>query len=365
MEINISRNGLIKPLGQVAGVVERRQSLPILAYALIRQTKNKLEITGTDLEVEVMVSIKTGGDPGEMTAPARKLLDICRGLPEDAQIKITQKDEKTIVRSGKSRFTLMALPGTDFPAIEAAEWNETFEVPQKKLKTLIENTQFCMAHQDVRYYLNGLLWDMDGKNLKAIATDGHRLASSSLGVPVKTDSPRQIIIPRKGIVELNRFLEESDDMATVSVGPNHLRVAMPQLTMISKLIDGRFPDYNKVIPDRQNVEILINRQQFHDALSRAAILSNEKYRGARLTLAPGNLTINAHNPEQEEAEEEIAIDYAGETIEIGFNVNYIIEATGALHGEQIKLGLNDANSSCTLTSPESKDTLYVIMPMRL
>jgi DNA polymerase-3 subunit beta len=366
MEISISRDDLLKPLGQVAGVVERRQTLPILAYTLVKQEKGKLTLTGTDLEVEVLAGTHVdGGTDGEMTIPARKLLDICRGLPTDAELKINLKGEKAVVRSGRSRFTLVTMPTTDFPAIEASEWSETFEVPQKSLKALLENTQFCMAHQDVRYYLNGLLLELDGNKLKSVATDGHRMALSELELAENTGGDRQVIVPRKGVLELARFLEESDETAKVSLGTNHIRVELPDLTFTSKLIDGRFPDYNKVVPASQSKEILLDRQSFRDALSRAAILSNEKYRGVRLSLANGSLTITAHNPEQEEAEEEMEIDYSGEEMEIGFNVNYIIEAVSALETEQVKLGLNDPNSSCTLLASESGAALYVVMPMRL
>ncbi|MEE8387815.1 MAG: DNA polymerase III subunit beta [Acidiferrobacterales bacterium] len=366
MEISISRDDLIKPLGQSAGVVEKRQTLPILAYLLVRQRKGRLTLTGTDLEVEVTTNIKTeAGVDGEMTVPARKLLDICRGLPTDASIKINLKREKAVVRSGNSRFTLTTMSPGDFPAIEASEWKESFEVPQKALKTLLENTQFCMAHQDVRYYLNGLLIELEGKILRAVATDGHRMALSEIELAEKSSSDRQIIVPRKGVLELTRFLEDNDEPAKISLGTNHIRVELPSLTFISKLVDGRFPDYNKVVPVNQGKELLIDRQNFRDALSRAAILSNEKYRGVRLSLSQGTLTITAHNPEQEEAEEEMAVDYTGDEMEIGFNVNYIIEAANALNSKQVKLGLNDPNSSCTLVVPNNSGALYVIMPMRL
>jgi len=366
MEISISRDDLIKPLGQAAGVVERRQTLPILAYVLVNQKKGRLTLTGTDLEVEVTAGIDVkGGTDGEMTVPARKLLDICRGLPTDSEIKINLKGEKAVVRSGKSRFTLATMPTGDFPAIEASEWGKTIEVPQKTLKTLLENTQFCMAHQDVRYYLNGLLIELDGKTLRAVATDGHRMALSEIDLANSGGGNRQIIVPRKGVLELTRFLEDSDEPAKISLGTNHIRVELPGLSFISKLVDGRFPDYNKVIPANQGKEILVDRQGFRDALSRAAILSNEKYRGVRLSLSSGTLTITAHNPEQEEAQEEMVVDYSGDDMEIGFNVNYMIEAAGALDAEQVKLALNDPNSSCTLVMPDSSGALYVIMPMRL
>ena len=222
-----------------------------------------------------------------------------------------------------------------------------------------------MAHQDVRYYLNGLLLELDGKKLKTVATDGHRMALAEVELEESAGGTRQVIVPRKGVLELSRFLEDSDEAAKISLGINHIRVELPQLTFTSKLIDGRFPDYNKVVPASQTKEIPVDRQVFRDALSRAAILSNEKYRGVRLSLSENTLTITAHNPEQEEAEEEVPVEYSGEELEIGFNVNYIIEAVSSLETDQVKLGLSDPNSSCTLVASDSDAALYVVMPMRL
>ncbi len=366
MEISISRDALMKPLSQVAGVVERRQTLPILAYALIKLDGQRLTMAGTDLEVEVLAATETTkGTAGELTVPARKLLDICRSLPADATIKISQKGEKAVVSSGRSRFTLVTMPTADFPGIEASEWTDEFEISQGTLKSLLEATQFCMAHQDVRYYLNGLLVELDGDTLRAVATDGHRMGMKEVRLGQGASASRQVIVPRKGVLELARFLEDSDTMAKVSLGANHIRVTLPDLTFTSKLIDGRFPDYTKVIPQNQTKTVLAERQELRDALSRAAILSNEKYRGIRLTLGDKALRVTAHNPEQEEAEEEITVEYAGDALEIGFNVTYLIEAVNTLESEKVKLGLNDPNSSCTLAVPDDDSALYVIMPMRL
>jgi DNA polymerase-3 subunit beta len=366
MEISISRDVLVKPLGQVAGVVERRQTLPILAYVLIRLNEGRLTMAGTDLEVEVLAATDLdGGSPGEMTVPARKLLDICRSLPAEATVKISQKGEKAVVSSGRSRFTLVTMPSADFPGVEASEWTDEFEIPQGTLKSLLEATQFCMAHQDVRYYLNGLLLEVENETLRAVATDGHRMGMREVKLAQGPAGTRQVIVPRKGVLELSRFLDESDTPVKVSLGANHIRVVLPDLTFTSKLIDGRFPDYSKVIPQDQTKRIVLERQDLRNALSRAAILSNEKYRGVRLTLENQALRITAHNPEQEEAEEEVPIDYSGESLEIGFNVTYLIEAMGTLTSEQVQIGLSDPNSSCTLTAPGDDATLYVIMPMRL
>ncbi|MEJ2106047.1 MAG: DNA polymerase III subunit beta [Acidiferrobacteraceae bacterium] len=366
MEISISRDALMKPLAQVAGVVERRQTLPILAYALIRFDGNRMTLVGTDLEVEVLAATSEAkGTAGELTMPARKLLDICRSLPAEAPIKISLKGEKAIVSSGRSRFTLTTMPSADFPGIEPSEWTEEMDIAQGVLKDMLEATQFCMAHQDVRYYLNGLLLELEKGKLRAVATDGHRMAMKELDLDTDGSETRQVIVPRKGVLELTRFLDDSDTPVRIQLGTNHIRVALPDLTFTSKLIDGRFPDYTKVIPQNQTKEILADRQELRDALSRAAILSNEKYRGVRLTLGDKSLKVTAHNPEQEEAEEELTVDYSGEALEIGFNVTYLIEAMNTLDSDQVKLGLSDSNSSCTLVSPADSSSLYVIMPMRL
>jgi DNA polymerase-3 subunit beta len=366
MHITVKREELLKPLGIVAGVVERRQTLPILSNILLRYNGKELTLTGTDLEVEISARFPcSGGDSGEMTLPARKLYDICRALPNEAQIDIKLEKEKALIKSGKSRFRLLTLPATEFPAIETAQWDTTLSLAQSKLRWLLDKTMFCMAQQDVRYYLNGLLFEVGAKKLRAVATDGHRLSLAEVDVSDSINGEKNVILPRKGVLEMLRFLDDSDTEVQLQIGANHLRVTLKGLTFTSKLIDGRFPDYNRVIPEAQNKQLKILRAPFRETLNRAAILSNEKYRGVRFGLGKNLMTITAHNPEQEEAQEEVAIDYSGEDMEIGFNVNYISEAVGALDNDEIEFCLNDPNSSCLLRVPGNNKHLYVVMPMRL
>lgn len=366
MQITITREELLKPLSYVTGVVERRQTLPVLSYVLLRQQDGAMTFTGTDLEIEVIAkAVRAGGGDIEMTLPARKLFDICRALPNDAEITIKKEGEKSIVKSGKSRFALVAVPVTDFPNVQANQWEQALTITQKDLRKLLEQTHFCMAQQDVRYYLNGLLLEVSGKKIRGVATDGHRMAISELRLEKDNPGERQIIVPRKGVQEMLRLLGDTEDSVELQFGINHLRARTSDFVFTSKLIDGRYPDYNKVVPGKQSKKIHLDRNLFRETLSRVAILSSEKYRGVRLTLNPKSLRLTAHNPEQEEAQEEISIEYAGEGMEIGFNVNYMMEAISALPSEQVEFGLNDPNSSCTLISPGTTYPQYVIMPMRL
>lgn len=364
MHITIKRDELLRPLTLVAGVVERRQTLPILSYIKMRQAQDRLTLTGTDLEIEVSVEIPVSSGEAEITVPARKLLDICRALPEGSDIKLTKQGEKVILTAGKSRFTLVTLPPTDFPSLEAANWEPALTIEITMLKQLFQRTQFCMAQQDVRYYLNGLCLEFENKKLRAIATDGHRMALSELKTTTAI-SEKQIIVPRKGIHEISRLLDVAEGEAQVQIALNHVRLQTSGVVFTSKLIDGRFPDYTKVVPATQSKTISVDRSAFREALSRVAILSNEKYRGVRISVSDGRLSASAHNPEQEEATEELDADYRGEAIEIGFNVNYLIEAVSAVGSARIHLGLNDANSSCVLSAPDETETRYIIMPMRL
>lgn len=364
MHITVKREHLIKPLGVVAGVVERRQTLPILSNLLIRSSGKSITLTGTDLEVEVSATVAGSGSELEMTLPARKLHEICRALPADSEISIGLDKDKAVVRSGKSRFKLLTMPVAEFPNIETASWNSSFSIPQKDLRWLLEKTMFCMAHQDVRYYLNGLLVEISNDLLRMVATDGHRLSLAE--APIKSQvGNSQVILPRKGVLEIAGFLENTEGNVEVSLGTNHLRVVLEGIVFITKLIDGRFPDYSKVVPKNQGKQILVERDTFRETLGRVAILSNEKYRGVRFGLSDGAMTITAHNPEQEEAQEELPINYKGDELEIGFNVNYINEAIGAVGSEQVEIGLNDPNSSCLIREPGKNNYLYVVMPMRL
>lgn len=366
MQITLSREDLLKPLSYVTGVVERRQTLPVLSYVLLRQQDGATTLTGTDLEIEVVAKVSKSGASGlEMTLPARKLFDICRALPADAEISIKKEGEKSIIKSGKSRFALASVPAADFPSVQALQWEQALTLSQKSLRKLLEQTHFCMAQQDVRYYLNGLLLEIAGNKMRAVATDGHRMAISEIGLDKATKTEKQVIVPRKGVQEMLRLLGDTDDPVELEFGANHLRIKTGEYVFTSKLIDGRYPDYNKVIPEKQSKKLKLDREHFRETLSRVAILSSEKYRGVRLSLSSKVLRLTAHNPEQEEAQEEIGADYSGEGMEIGFNVNYMIEAISALPTEQVVFGLNDPNSSCTFASPDTAYPQYVIMPMRL
>ena len=364
MHITLSRDELLKPLSVVAGVVERRQTLPILSNILFRHNGKTLTLTGTDLEVEITTHVDCQGSAGEITLPARKLYDICRALTTGAQVDIQAEKDKATVKSGKSRFKLMTMSASEFPVIETGSWEHGYEIQQNKLKWLLEKTSFCMAQQDVRYYLNGLLFETGANRLKTVATDGHRLSMAEVDIDAET-APLQVILPRKGVQEMMRFLGDTDSKTKVQVGTNHMRLATQDIVFTSKLIDSRFPDYSKVVPSAQSKKVQIAREIFKEALGRVSILSNEKYRGVRFGLGKGNLSVTAHNPEQEEAQEDVAVDYAGEDMEIGFNVSYIIDAVNSLEGETIEFGLSDPNSSCVLRTPGNKSYLYVVMPMRL
>jgi len=365
MKSNIERERLIRPLSQIAGVVERRQTLPILGNVYMRLDDGSLTLIGTDLETEITAKIDgVDGDSGECTVGARKLYDICRSVPEDTDIEVATKEEKTFVRSQRSRFTLQSLPASEFPRLEAEEWDMEFEIEQEKLKSLLEKTAFAMAQQDVRYYLNGCLLECEGDIIRSVATDGHRLAKSEVKLDVAVQGQSQSVLPRKAVLELVRFLQENQT-ARVQINPNHARVNGGGWIFTSKLIDGRFPDYQKVIPDALATHLLVDRASVQDVLSRTAILTNEKFRGVRINLKPGVMTVSANNPEQEEAVDELPVEFEGEEVEIGFNVGYLIDALKAIDTEQVDIGLEDPNSSCTLHAPGDASTLYLVMPMRL
>lgn len=366
MNLKIERDRLLKPLNQVSSVVERRQTLPILANVYLKQSAGALQLIGTDLEVEVMTRIDgVEGSDGECTVTARKLLDICRALPEGATVSLEVDGQRAIIRSGKSRFSLQTLPGGDFPKLETDEWQQSLTTTQLLLKGLLSRTAFAMAQQDVRYYLNGLLLELSGQTLSAVATDGHRLAKSEIDVQSNAAEVRQAIVPRKAILELSRFLEDVEDEVVVQLNPNHIRAQLGVLVFTSKLIDGRFPDYEKVIPPKLSTHLVLDRGEFQEVLGRAAILTNDKFRGVRLSLGGDRIMVSANNPEQEEASDEMTIKYAGPELEIGFNVNYLIDALKALDTGEVELSLEDSNSSCTMNIPGDQKSRYLVMPMRL
>ncbi|MCB1614991.1 MAG: DNA polymerase III subunit beta [Pseudomonadales bacterium] len=368
MKFTITRETLLKPLQLVAGVVEKRQTLPVLSNVLITVENNEITLTGTDLEVEMACKIPLDDKykEGAITTSARKLLDIVRSLPEGANIKISEEKQKVTVKSGSSRFTLSCLPATDFPNVEDEVKALNITLAQKALKRLIDRTAFSMAQQDVRYYLNGMLLEVTPTHLRAVSTDGHRLAMCSLENNNAEVGTMQVIIPRKGVIELQRLLQDTDDEVVVSIGNNQLRATLNDFIFTSKLVDGKFPDYQRVLPKGGDKVVIAERGLLKQSFARASILSNEKYRGVRLFLSEGLLTMTANNPEQEEAQEQVAVDYNGDELEIGFNVSYLVEALNALSGEEVKLILSDSNSSALLEeNTEDNDSAYVVMPMRL
>jgi DNA polymerase-3 subunit beta len=366
MKFTISREVLLQPLSQVVGVVERRQTLPVLANFLLSAREGRLTVTGTDMEVELISSVTADvSQDGEITVPARKLLDIVKALPDGSKITFSVSDEKATLSTGRSRFTLSTLPASEFPATDQVETLESIAVAEATLKKMMEKTSFAMANQDVRYYLNGLLFDFSGSQLRAIATDGHRLAICDLESSVNIAGERQMIVPRKGVMELSRMLSGDSDEVTLAIGRNHIRLVKGNTTFTSKLIDGRFPDYRAVVPVGADKQMLVDKATFIQALQRAAILSNEKYKGVRLEAAGSTIKIVAHNPQHEEAIEEIEAEFNFDRLAVGFNVTYLLDALMAIDTEQVSLELKDANSSCLVSAPDSDVNRHVVMPLKL
>lgn len=367
MKLSISRDQLLKPLQQVSGVVEKRQTLPVLANVLLVVDGGKLALTGTDLEVELVARAELAGEfgDGEITVPARKLLDICKSLPASAEIELKLDGQKLSLKSGKSRFTLTTLPANEFPNLEEGVGAFSFTISQKALKKLIDKTSFAMAQQDVRYYLNGMLFEVNAGLLRTVSTDGHRLAMCDAEARTDSNDRMQVIVPRKGVHELARLLTDDDGEVTITLGTNHVRATVGNVTFTSKLIDGKFPDYERVLPKGGDKIVLANREELRQSLQRASILSNEKYRGIRLQLTPDLLRIQANNPDQEEAEDDVTVEYNGSSLEIGFNVQYLLDVLGVLETATAKLTLGDANSSALMQDADNGSAVYVVMPMRL
>ena len=365
MKLTAEREKLLAPLQAVIGVVERRQTMPVLANVLLGVAQGKLSIAATDLEVELVAATEvTVQQPGDITVPGRKFLDILRALPEKSSVSMSTEGEKVVIRAARSRFTLSTLPAAEFPVIDDINAQQTVQIPRKDLARLLEKTHFSMAQQDVRYYLNGMLLEIDGAMLRAVATDGHRLALCEAALETKAKTSQQVIVPRKGVLELQRVLTD-EGTAAVAIGTNHVRAQIGDVRFTSKLIDGRFPEYSRVIPAAPGAAIRADRDILRQALQRTAILSNEKYRGIRINVRNNAITVQAHNPEQEEAEEEIEVAYSGDELEVGFNVNYLLDALSAIEGQEVELGLTDSNSSCLIRSPGKSSARYVVMPMRL
>ncbi len=365
--LKATQEKVLSALQAVAGIVERRHTLPILANVLIRKTGSQVELTTSDLEIQVRTTAELDGDSGNFatTVGARKLIDILRSMPADQTVSLTANQSKLTLQGGKSRFTLQTLPSDDFPLVqEAADFGPMFSVPQKTLKALINQVHFAMAVHDIRYYLNGILFVAEGKSLTLVATDGHRLALAQATLDVEIPK-QEVILPRKTVLELQRLLKDEDTSIEMRFAGNQAKFVFSGMEFVTKLVEGKFPDYNRVIPKNHKNAVTLGRAPLLASLQRAAILTSEKFKGVRVNIEPGTLRIASSNAEQEEAKEELEIDYGGDTIEIGFNVTYLIDALTNMSQEMIKLELQDTNSSALITVPEQAGFKYVVMPMRI
>ncbi len=371
MKLSAPQNQLIHPLQLVGGIVQRRPDSPILANILLRATPQGLSITGTDLEVEMITNITLNNlESGEITLPARKMIDICRALPEQSEVEISVEGERAVIRSGRSRFTLATLPSDQFPGLESLDDPIELRIPHADLKMLIEKTSFSMAQQDVRYFLNGICLETGEGKVTAVATDGHRMAVCTLQGGPEGQEQRQIIIPRKAVLEISRLLAdaESDSEVAIQIGKRQIKFHFPQVLFSAKLIDGNYPDYLHVIPVGNSNQMCADRDLLLQALRRVSILSsNEKIRSVRLEFRAGSesMRIHAHNQEQEEAEEELEVQYSGEDLEIGFNVAYLIDVLQAIGGDRVTFSLGDSGGSCLISCDAEPECRYVVMPMRL
>lgn len=368
MKFSAQRETLLTPLQHVVGAVERRQTTPILGNVLMQANDGYLTLTASDSEIEMQARVEMHIDsPGSTTVPARKLLEICKHLPESARVDFAASGDKVIFKSGRSKFTLATLPSEEFPQVAELESAQQVVLTADVLLTCIHNTAFSMAQQDVRFYLNGMLLEIGADRLSCVATDGHRLAYAQCLTDAEPETPVRAIIPRKSIGELQRLLSsvQPTEQVTLWVTSQHLQVQVGGVRLSTKLIDGRFPDYNRVIPIDGNKELLINCQTLKASLTRASVLSNEKYRGVRIALQTGTLTISSNNPDQEEAIDELEVDYSGEPAEIGFNVTYLLDVLNSLTTENARILLKDGNSSALITPETTSDSKYVVMPMRL
>lgn len=366
MRLNIDREKLLAPLQAISGVIERRQSLPILSNVLIIAKGDLVTFVATDLEVEMIVELDHHADTeGDSTLPARKIFDICRTLPSSVEIEIACDGEHAVVRSGKSRFRLATIPSAEFPTIGNIDVTVALVVPSQGLKRIIDDTLFAMAHQDVRYYLNGLLLEIEGQRIRSVATDGHRLAMSDMEIATVMEEPCRLVVPRKGVIEFSRMLEGTESEACLSLSANHIQLQLGRRRFTSKLIDGRFPDYERVLPRKGDKVLVAEREVLRQGLLRNSILSNEKFKGVRIALRQHVWRSWAHNPEREEAEEEIEVNYDGEPLEIGFNVSYLLDVLSVIKTDKVRFEFTDASSSCLIRPDGRLESCYVVMPMRL
>jgi DNA polymerase-3 subunit beta len=365
--IKAKRDELLTPLSAVSGIIEKRHTLPILSNVLVDSSGEALSFLATDIEIQITVrsSVAPGREAKTLTVGARKLLDILRALPAEAEVSLQAQDKRLLVRAGSSRFTLQTLPAEDFPRLaQAAGEAARFTLPQKALRRLLGLVQYAMAQQDIRYYLNGLLIVVEGGELKAVATDGHRLAFASLPLEQKL-ARQEAIVPRKTVLELSKLLADSDDEVRIELSGAQAAFAFGAIELVSKLIDGKFPDYTRVIPTQHKNRLQLEREPLRQALQRAAILSNEKFRGVRWVLTDGSLKIVSSNADQEEAQEELAVRYAGDALDIGFNVNYLLDVLNNVAGSELECAFGDASSSALISYGSEKGFKYVVMPMRI
>ena len=366
--IRATRDAILKPLSTVAGIVERRHTLPILANVLLRKEGDSISFLATDVEIQIQTtaSLGAGSEDSATTVSARKLIDILRALPEGPEVSISVANKKATIQAGKSRFALQTLGAEEFPTVAInPQFAASFSLPQKQLKYLFQMVHFAMAQQDIRYYLNGLLLVTDGNVIRVVATDGHRLAYCQAEIEGEALARHEVIIPRKTVLELQRLLADNDESVLIDVATNQVRFRFGEVEMVSKLVEGKFPDYQRVIPSGYTKSLVLSREMLASSLSRASILTSDKFRAVRLSLTPGTLKIQTSNAEQEEALEELEVDYSNDPIEIGFNVSYLQDVLGNLKTESIQLELGDGNTSALITVPGDESFRYVVMPMRI
>ena len=365
--LKATQDKVLSVLQSVAGIVERRHTLPILANVLLRKTGGSLQLTTSDLEIQIRTTAELGGDVGNFTTTigARKLIDILRTMPGDQTVSLESSQSKVILKGGKSKFTLQTMQAEDFPLVqESASFGPAFAVPQKTLKDLLSQVSFAMAVHDIRYYLNGILFVAEGTQLSLVATDGHRLAFASATLDVAVPK-QEVILPRKTVIELQRLLSDAEGDIEMQFANNQAKFTFDGMEFVTKLVEGKFPDYNRVIPKNHQNKITLGRTALLQTLQRTAILTSDKFKGVRLNIDPGSLRVAANNAEQEEAVDELDIDYGGDSIEIGFNVNYLIDALANMDQDMVSIELSDGNSSALLTIPENATFKYVVMPMRI
>ena len=365
--IKAKRDDLLAPLAAVSGIIERRHTLPILSNVLIDSSGDAISFLATDIEIQISArtSLAGGRDARSLTVGARKLLDILRALPEDSEVSLQPQDKRLLLKAGRSRFSLQTLPAEDFPRLAKAAGEATrLTLSQKALRRLLGLVQYAMAQQDIRYYLNGLLMVVDGTELKLVATDGHRLAFAAMPLPASAQR-QEAIVPRKTVVELTKLLADSDEDVAIELSPAQASFSFGTIQLVSKLIDGKFPDYTRVIPTQHKNKLTAEREPLRQALQRAAILSNEKFRGVRWVLTDGSLKIVSSNADQEEAQEEVEVKYNGDALDIGFNVNYLLDVLNNVPGSELECAFGDASSSALISYASEKGFKYVVMPMRI